>query len=173
MNEREFLKLIKTSEGCSNWPHGTTADGYGSVRFQGRTWRANRLAYILTKGEIPDNLGVLHKCDNKLCINPEHLYLGDQKDNVKDALYSGNKFGTAKLSKQFVIDILKSHYNDNVNGMRLSERYNVSFVAIYEILKGNHYSDILWEVHSELKACRKLDRIISRIYTKERATNSI
>jgi hypothetical protein len=155
MEAEEFLKLIKTSEGCSNWPKGTTPDGYGSVRFKGETWRANRLAYTLTKGVIPEGMGVLHKCDNKLCINPDHLYLGTQKDNVKDLMERG-QIGTSKLKREEVVSILKSHFIDKKSGAYLSRLYKVSQAAISAITKGRHYPDIFAEVTSEL--LNKVDR---------------
>ena len=58
--------------------------GYGRTTYKGKNWTTHRLMYYLTKGKIPQKMCVLHKCDNPLCINPEHLFLGTQGDNMRD-----------------------------------------------------------------------------------------
>lgn len=71
--------------GCFVWMRGTfSKNGYGAVHFRGVTRRAHRVAWILNNGEIPKGLKVLHSCDNPPCINPAHLFLGTDSDNMKD-----------------------------------------------------------------------------------------
>jgi hypothetical protein len=173
MTKDEFLKKIKATHYCSNWPGGTDSYGYGSARVVGvSTLRAPRIAYILTKGDIQDNMVVRHTCDNPLCINPDHLVLGSQKDNVDDLVERG-KMGTSKLSKQEVIAIIKGHYNEGKTGAYLGRQYKVSNTAVCEILKGNHYPKIFLEVYSELKTSTRLDWIVLRIHKKERTPDSL
>lgn len=74
--------------------------GYGGVRLNGRTVGAHRAAYILAYGETPaKGLNVCHKCDNKICINPEHLFLGTQQDNIKD-MYAKGRGKTTKRNRK-------------------------------------------------------------------------
>lgn len=76
------------------WPWlGSTASGYGQFNLGSNIFdRGHRLAWKYTNGEIPDGLYVLHKCDNRRCCNPNHLFLGTQKDNIQDAIRKG-RFG--------------------------------------------------------------------------------
>ena len=71
--------------GCWLWTMSTDRDGYGSTKLGQKSWRANRLSYFLFKGEMGDRL-VCHKCDTPQCVNPDHLYLGTNRDNNIDAV---------------------------------------------------------------------------------------
>ena len=62
---------------------------YGAFSFKGRAYAAHRLAWELENGEIPDGMFVLHKCDTPKCVNPEHLFLGSQKDTMVDMAEKG------------------------------------------------------------------------------------
>lgn len=83
-----FMKnvLVDNTTGCWNWV-GAVANkkGYGS--FFGD--RAHRVSYRTFKGEIPSDKHVLHRCDNPSCVNPEHLFLGTNKENIDDKMLKG------------------------------------------------------------------------------------
>lgn len=81
----------KQSHECWLWVGGTYhRQGYGEIWIAGRnTQLAHRIAYELTYGSIPKDLKVLHKCDNPPCVNPSHLFLGTQADNVRDCISKG------------------------------------------------------------------------------------
>ena len=93
LEERYWSKVVK-HDGCWEWTAGTRQNGgYGVIATPGKsvarggTGRqlvAHRLSWEIHNGPIPENLLVLHRCDNPPCTNPEHLYLGTQKDNVRD-----------------------------------------------------------------------------------------
>jgi len=90
-----FLALVKKSEGCWLWI-GAQRKGYGNFWFRGGPVSAHRVAWILTRGEIPDGEGahgtcVLHRCDTPLCVRPSHLRLGTQFQNMRDMAEKGRK----------------------------------------------------------------------------------
>jgi hypothetical protein len=74
---------------CWLWLGTKNESGYGYLRMGGRYtrhWYAHRVAWILTNGEIPDGLCVLHHCDMPACVRPDHLFLGTRKDNALDRI---------------------------------------------------------------------------------------
>ncbi len=121
---------------------------YGEIRYMKRMMLAHRASWILHKGEIPDGLDVLHHCDTPLCVNPDHLWLGTQKDNVDDMIKKGRKFiargeraGSAKLTEDEVRQILdlyvpgKAPHRSDYGLGGLARRFNVSKQCISAIVK--------------------------------------
>lgn len=77
-------KVEARESGCHEWQSTLSRQGYGKFWFDGKQAPAHRVAYLLYVEEIPEGMWVLHKCDNMKCVNPEHLYLGDARQNAKD-----------------------------------------------------------------------------------------
>jgi hypothetical protein len=112
--------------------------GYGRIGIGSRergVAYASRVAYELYIGQIPDKKCVCHKCDNRACVNPEHLFLGTIRDNARDMVAKGRAHGGYKLTLKQVRQI-RSLF---VKGRRgncadLANRYSVNRGTIYDII---------------------------------------
>jgi len=143
-NQRFDIKHeIREGSDCHWWTGALMASGYGSFRINNdRTQFSHRFAYERAFGEIPKGLLICHHCDNKLCVNPDHLFAGTQKDNMDD-MYAkgrghkarGEKNGLAKLSDEKVLEIKKMLLAGK-SQTAISEIYDVSQRTIYGIKTG-------------------------------------
>lgn len=95
-----FLKKIKklSEQECWIWIGGKTHDNYGKFWFN-KTMKAHKVSYLLFRGKIPNNLCVLHLCDKPDCVNPKHLWLGTQLENIKDRDAKGRTHKGKKIRK--------------------------------------------------------------------------
>ncbi len=88
----------KIVENCWLYLGSAGNSGYGKLRIgHTKDYSAHRLSFMIFNGEIPDNLCVLHKCDNRRCVNPEHLWIGTKRDNTLDMVIKGRQFSPARL----------------------------------------------------------------------------
>lgn len=99
-----FWKKVQKTDWCWIWTASFFTNGYGQFRHGSRTDgtrkldHAHRMAYRLEVGQIPEGMLVCHKCDNKKCVNPDHLFLGTSKDNTQDMIKKG-RAGLKQYSK--------------------------------------------------------------------------
>lgn len=86
-----FSALVNAAGECYEWTGGVTNKGYGKLKINGKTMLAHRVSWIIENGPIPNNLWVLHRCDNPLCTRAEHLFLGTAADNSADMVSKGRQ----------------------------------------------------------------------------------
>jgi hypothetical protein len=111
--------------------------GYGQITIDGQMRTVHRLAYELAHGPIPKGLVVRHKCDNRPCIDPDHLEVGTNKDNSEDQVKrgrttKGSKNGEAKLTEAQVVEILAA-LDGGALAIHLAKEYGVGNSAIGRI----------------------------------------
>lgn len=139
-----------TESGCWLWTGGSVSPlGHGTLRNESMTHElAHRISYRLNVGEIPAGKQVLHSCDVGACVNPAHLFLGTQKDNMQDMLrkrrqnrannVKGEAHPLARLTEEEVRDIRASKEKDAV----LAARYGMSRSHICAIQLGRYWKSV-------------------------------
>jgi HNH endonuclease len=112
--KERFLCSFKINKETACWEWlKVGSGGYGGIDFEGKTIAASRASWMFHNGEIKDDLFVLHRCDNRRCVNPKHLYLGDKKQNRKDFMERHPK------SKQIIEEAMKARNAARDNFWRL------------------------------------------------------
>lgn len=127
--------------GCWLWTACGDKDGYGLIQCGGRPVRAHRLSYELHKGPVPRNALVLHKCDVPACVNPDHLYLGDNSDNQIDAARRGRN-ASQKLTVSDVVVLRRRWQAGGVTQAALCAEYGLSTGQMSLMLRGRKWAHV-------------------------------
>ena len=167
---RFMSKVLKDREtGCWNWVGGKDRKGYGKFSIGGSRNKdgtrrnsmvtSTRVSYELFIGPIPIGLGhhgtcVLHRCDNPQCVNPKHLFLGSNKDNVRDmdskgrrvnSQPNGERHGMSKL-KENQVDSIVSKLAEKMPQHLVAKEFGVCLATVNHIARGR-----LWSHHTGIK----------------------
>lgn len=157
-NVREIILSridVDDATGCWNWTGAISSNGYGHMQWQNKTLSTHRLSYECFVGPIPDGKSVCHSCDNRKCLNPEHLWIGTHSDNMSDMVIKGraavgdrniarrhpeirrgSKNGRSKLNSDIVRSARELYVKGGITYRELAERYGVALQVMYRAVKG-------------------------------------
>ncbi len=132
--ENRFMKHVNKKENdCWDWLGHKDHLGYGRFNIDGKIFATHRVSYELYKGEIPKGLVIRHMCNNRKCVNPNHLETGTQKDNLGDAVKSGTMLKKITLEqKQQIFNLLNQKTVKEIANM-----FNLTDSHIYRMKRNN------------------------------------
>lgn len=139
INER-FLKYVypEPNTGCWLWA-GFTHKGYGRFTVNSKSKRAHRASYQLFIGAIPEGLSVCHHCDNPSCVNPDHLFLGTHRQNMRDmatkgraSARKGEDAGNSKINEDDVLEIRRL-LKKGLSQTKIAEKFKIARRTISHI----------------------------------------
>lgn len=160
LSERFWSKVSKEADGCWLWQSSLDKDGYGhwgpSINKRIFHFKCHRFSWMATHGPIPSGLSVLHKCDVRRCVNPNHLFLGTQSDNLRDAESKGRmrrgtnpnpaNRGSSKLTAEQVVAIKTRYATGDVSQQELADSYGVSQGCISWAVRGKTWTRKIQEL---------------------------
>ena len=128
---------------CWWWTGHCTGKGYGEFKWKGKNWGTHRASWTLHNGEIPEGMHVLHHCDNRKCVNPEHLYLGTNQQNVDDREIRGRGLtgrpGRKPLFTIEQVNRMQELVAHKVPQTKVAEMFGISQPSLWAIIHKKSY----------------------------------
>jgi hypothetical protein len=161
LKERLLSGISQSASGCWEWGKAKRS-GYGAIKVNGKCVSTHRLSYEVFVGEIPNDMLVCHKCDNKICINPDHLFLGTHSDNMQDCSKKGRLVyaslkpfeslglpGNSRLTIQERNDLLIIIENRGVKKLiEISRELGIPYTLVRDIKRKKSIQIIRNRIHS-------------------------
>jgi hypothetical protein len=155
--EERFWRMVdkKGDEECWEWTGALDSFGYGIIKDEkprgGRLIKAHRLSHRIHFGDIPVGLYVLHKCDNRKCVNPNHFFLGTYQDNSDDMYKKGrnvnlrgSKIGTSRFTESEIVEIKTDYFVNKMSTREISVKYSVNQTYVYQIIHGTVWGHVTY-----------------------------
>lgn len=155
INIRFWSKVDKSggADACWNWTAHLSPSGYGQFGVNGKLAKSHRVAWELANGSIPVGLFVCHKCDNRACCNPAHLFLGTARDNVQDmvkkgrrrpdlAFISGEEHHAHKLTSEDVRSIRERYAAGGTSHSKLAREFQIGKSQVKRIIDRKSWKEI-------------------------------
>jgi len=148
--EEKFWNKVGKRDDCWMWIGSISGNGYGSISVNEKTMRAHRFSWELHNGPIPHGMNVLHKCDVRSCVNPSHLFIGSQQDNMDDMVAkgrciraNGERQHLSKLNENQVRLIRRIRSEGKLTNENIGKMFNVRKETIREIVNGRTWKHLL------------------------------
>ena len=150
--ESRFWSKVSMGDGCWEWTAGRFNVGYGQFHIKAYPFGAHVVSWTLVNGQVPPGLCVLHKCDNRPCVRPDHLFLGTKGDNARDmaakgrcpvqtdpARMRGERHPKARLTSADVAEIRRNYAAGAATQHEIARAYGMSRGAICSLLAGRNW----------------------------------
>lgn len=126
---------------CWVWTGASKGNGYGNVSIKGRQEGAHRYAYrLFVSPEIPDGMDVCHTCDNRACVNPDHLFVGTRAENAADMVSKGRAAGgNRKHLREYQVQEIRQRLAAGLSPRQISSQMNVNYYTVTAIQRGASY----------------------------------
>lgn len=151
--QRFWQRVIKDPNGCWNWAGSTITAGYGSFSIDGKTYSAHRVAYALANGGVPDGAYVCHRCDNKLCCRPDHLYAGSHRSNMLDKKIRGRNVrltgtdnGMTKISDGVARRIFLLYKSRRMSQQKIAKLFGLKRSMVADIVNRRTHKHVTKEL---------------------------
>jgi hypothetical protein len=152
---------VKTPDECWVWTANKYPNGYGQIAASAhKKLLSHRVSWELHFGPIPEGLNVCHKCDNRVCCNPTHLFLGTTAENIADKIAkrrgrTGSVFGSennkSKLTRPQVIEMHRLR-GEGLSQRALARQFGLAKSSVVAILRGNHWKEVFNAIHQDKHA---------------------
>lgn len=145
--EQRFWSSVDKTDCCWNWMAGKTRTGYGQFK-AGGLHGAHRYSYVLRHSHIPQGMQINHHCDNRACVNPDHLYAGTAKQNMQDMLRRGrdrvigSRNGHASLNEE-IIPFVRLWLSKGYKQREISQAFGIGRNTLYYIKSGRSWSHVM------------------------------
>jgi len=134
---------------CWQWKGAKMVSGYGHMRIRGKNKHSHRVLFDLMGRSLQTHECVLHKCDNRACVNPDHLFIGNRQDNANDAYAKGRNKGAigdanfnTKLTEENVRAI-RASISTGATHQAMADRFHVSRTSISAIVRGKTWRHVV------------------------------